>query len=418
VRVPVFDRPRLAAELVCLVPEQKETRRNQDICDELFVVIEGTGTLRSGSTVQELEPSDAVVVPPGVERTLINSGSTPLTVLVALSPKPSFANQSSPRRPVTRREADEEAVEEEPTEQAGFDESRSGPSIGRPKRAVSPQTNEDRPRGPARGGFGAMRRDTFNNHPSRRDDDAPQQGDDAPERRPFNRDDRPRTPRPAYGARPTSGARPLRPRNNEGVDRPAFNRDDGPRPPRAPYGASRGRPFTPRDDGARPFNDRPRPSRPAFGGNRNGRPVGGRPYREGPADGTQTRRRPGTVAGSTAPTGRVRDPGPDAESRMRRPYGPPQGAARPAGNRAGPARPRRAPFNSSQGTPVGQRGRGPARDGAAPRASGTYSEHGAAGRRAAPRKQAGAGGATTRPTGRPAPGRSAPRTSKPRSPRA
>ena len=24
VRVPVFDRPRLAAELVCLVPEQKE----------------------------------------------------------------------------------------------------------------------------------------------------------------------------------------------------------------------------------------------------------------------------------------------------------------------------------------------------------------------------------------------------------
>ena len=96
VRVPVFDRPRLAAELVCLVPEQKETRRNQEICDELYVVIEGTGSLRSGSTVQELEPSDAVVVPPGVERTLVNTGSTPLTVLVALSPKPSFANQSSP----------------------------------------------------------------------------------------------------------------------------------------------------------------------------------------------------------------------------------------------------------------------------------------------------------------------------------
>src|SRR6185436_15999753 len=161
VRVPVFDRPRLAAELVCLVPEQKETRRNQEICDELYVVIEGTGSLRSGSTVQELEPSDAVVVPPGVERTLSNTGSTPLTVLVALSPKPSFANQSSPRRPVTRRDVEAEASveDEEASEQAGFDESRSGPSIGRPKRAVAPQMNDDRARPPARGGFGAMRRD-------------------------------------------------------------------------------------------------------------------------------------------------------------------------------------------------------------------------------------------------------------------
>jgi len=96
VRVPVFDRPRLAAELVCLVPEQKETRRNQEICDELFVVIEGTGTLRSGSTVQELEPSDAVVVPPGVERTLINSGSTPLTVLVAFRPSPRSPTRAHP----------------------------------------------------------------------------------------------------------------------------------------------------------------------------------------------------------------------------------------------------------------------------------------------------------------------------------
>src|SRR3954447_3328888 len=208
VRVPVFDRPRLAAELVCLVPEQKETRRNQEICDELYVVIEGSGTLRSGSTVQDLEASDAVVVPPGVERTLVNTGTTPLTVLVALSPKPSFANQSSPRRPTTRRELEgEAAVEEEATEQAGFDESRSGPSIGRPRRAVAPRMPDDRARGPARGGFGAMRRDTFDNRPSSRDDDAPQQSSDAPEGRPFNREDRPRGPRPAYGA--PRGARPF-----------------------------------------------------------------------------------------------------------------------------------------------------------------------------------------------------------------
>ena len=174
VRVPVFDRPRLAAELVCLVPEQKETRRNQEICDELYVVIEGSGTLRSGSTVQDLEASDAVVVPPGVERTLTNTGTTPLTVLVALSPKPSFANQSSPRRNAPRREAEagEEAAEAEATEQAGFDESRSGPSIGRPKRVEAPAMSDDR-RGAPRGGFGPMRRDTFNNHPSRRDDDRP-----------------------------------------------------------------------------------------------------------------------------------------------------------------------------------------------------------------------------------------------------
>src|SRR4051812_3274074 len=190
VRVPVFDRPRLAAELVCLVPEQKETRRNQEICDELFVVIEGTGTLRSGSTVQDLEASDAVVVPPGVERTLTNTGATPLTVLVALSPKPAFANQSSPRRNLPRREseADAEAAEAEATEQAGFDESRSGPSIGRPKRAEAPAMSDERRGGP-RGGSGPMRRDTFNNHPSRRDDDRPADRDAAPpqDRPQFNR---------------------------------------------------------------------------------------------------------------------------------------------------------------------------------------------------------------------------------------
>jgi quercetin dioxygenase-like cupin family protein len=385
VRVPVFDRPRLAAELVCLVPEQKETRRNQEICDELYVVIEGSGTLRSGSTLQELEASDAVVVPPGVERTLTNTGATPLTVLVALSPKPSFANQSSPRRNAPRREADTEddAAEDGETERAGFDESRSGPSIGRPRRALAPRASEDRPRPPARGGFGPMRRDTFNNFPSRREDDAPAPGP---------RDDRPRSPRPAYGA-PRGGTRPYRPRT------------DG-----APAGES-----------ARPYNrdDRPRPSRPAYGGSRNGRPAGGRPYRE-PSASDRPRRMPGSVAGSTAPQDRVRDTGPDAESRQRRaPTGPRAGAPRPAGNRSGPARPRRAPFNSSEGAPVGQRGRTPARGaGGPPRSSGMYSEHGAAGRKAAPRAARAEAGATKRPSARPAPNRSAPRTSKPRSPRA
>src|SRR6185436_19976801 len=242
VRVPVFDRPRLAAELVCLVPEQKETRRNQEICDELYVVIEGAGTLRSGSTVQDLEASDAVVVPPGVERTLTNTGATPLTVLVALSPKPSFANQSSPRRNAPRREAEagEDAAEDDATEQAGFDESRSGPSIGRPKRVEAPTMSDDR-RAAARGGSGPMRRDTFNNHPSRRDDDRPADRASATsqDRPQFNRDDRPRSPRPAYGA--PRGARPFRPRAEGAGDspRPAFNRDSRPSGPRPAYGASR-----------------------------------------------------------------------------------------------------------------------------------------------------------------------------------
>ena len=401
--------------------------------------------------VQELEPSDAVVVPPGVERTLNNTGSTPLTVLVALSPKPSFANQSSPRRNAPRRElevqGEEEAVEENETEQAGFDESRSGPSIGRPKRAVEPIMNDDRARGPARGGFGALRRDTFNNHPSRRDDDVPQDSiaapegrpfnrDDRPARPPFNRDDRPRGPRPAYGAprgqrpfrprpqgagerpaynrddrpafnrddrparppfnrderparppfnrddrpsgpRPATvpGCRPFRPRNNEGVDRPAFNRDDrparppfnndGPRPPRAPYGASRNaRPFTPRGEGSGEVAEAVQPRRPpASAATRLWRQPQRTPRRRAtlprrPGRWHATRRRPGTVAGSTAPTGRVRDPGPDAESRLRR-LGPPRGDARPAGNRAGPARPRRGRLTAAKGPPVGQRGRGP-----------------------------------------------------------
>ena len=55
----------------------------------------------------------------------------------------------------------------------------------------------------------------------------------------FNHDDRPRGPRPAYGA--PRGARPFRPRTEGASDspRPAFNRDDRPRAPRPAYGASR-----------------------------------------------------------------------------------------------------------------------------------------------------------------------------------
>src|SRR6185436_10585490 len=104
------------------------------------------------------------------------------------------------------------------------------------------------------------------------------------------------------------------------------------------------------------------------------------PYRDTSPD-ARPKRMPGSVAGPTAPQGRVRDNGPDAESRFRRPAGPPRGDARPSGGRSGPARPRRAPFNSKEGSvPVGQRGRGPATGG-----GGTYSQHGAAGRKAAPR---------------------------------
>jgi hypothetical protein len=290
-----------------------------------------------------------------VERTLTNTGNTPLTVLVALSPKPSFANQSSPRRNAPRRqiEADEAEIEVEGrTEQAGFDESRSGPTIGRARRPA-PRVDDDRPRGRAPGGFGPMRRDTFDNRRA------------GP--RPF---DNTRGRLRSFGnstGRDLSGASP----NGE-----------------ATGGERRGR-FSVEPGAA------PRGRGPSYGGSRNGRPAGGRPYRD-TAEAAPRKRMPGSVAGSTAPSGRVRDAGPDSRPASR-------AAGRPAGGRSGPARPRRA---------AGPEG------GSGARATGAYSERGAAGRRNAPRKARADGDATRRQNARPAPGRNAPRTSRPRSPRA
>jgi quercetin dioxygenase-like cupin family protein len=103
VRVSLIDRPQLVCELLCLTPGQTESRRTQDTCDELYVVIEGHATLRSGPMTYEMEALDAMVVPPGIDRALGNDDVEPLTVLAILTPKPTFVPMQQARGPFPQR---------------------------------------------------------------------------------------------------------------------------------------------------------------------------------------------------------------------------------------------------------------------------------------------------------------------------
>jgi mannose-6-phosphate isomerase-like protein (cupin superfamily) len=86
--VTLFDRPRLVCDLLCLEGGQTETRRGFDSSDMLFVVIEGAARIRTGAQSEELQEMDAVLIPPGVDTTVENTGDGQLVVLVTVTPKP------------------------------------------------------------------------------------------------------------------------------------------------------------------------------------------------------------------------------------------------------------------------------------------------------------------------------------------
>jgi quercetin dioxygenase-like cupin family protein len=101
VRVTLFDRPRLVCDLICLEAGQTEKRRGLDTSDSLYVVIEGNARLRFGPQLEDLEPEDTALVPPGVDHTIQNTGEGRASILALVTPKPTRAGEV--RMPVERR---------------------------------------------------------------------------------------------------------------------------------------------------------------------------------------------------------------------------------------------------------------------------------------------------------------------------
>src|SRR5690606_4576866 len=112
IHVNLFDRPRIVVDLLCLEPEQEESRRGFDRSDSLLVMIEGEARLRAGPQIESLQAMDAALVPPGQEYRLTNTGPGQVTAVVILTPKPTRADEvripgddRRPYRPAQRREA-------------------------------------------------------------------------------------------------------------------------------------------------------------------------------------------------------------------------------------------------------------------------------------------------------------------------
>jgi superfamily II DNA/RNA helicase len=123
-------------------------------------------------------------------------------------------------------------------------------------------SHEDRPRGNR-----SFERPGYGGRSGAPRTDRPAYAADRPS---YNRDDRPRSDRPAYGDRPAHGDRPAYGDRNR-TDRPAYgDRSGAPRTDRPAYGDRSGAPRT----------DRPRSDRPAYG-DRSGAPRSPRPATTG-----------------------------------------------------------------------------------------------------------------------------------------
>ena len=214
--VNLFDRPRLVVDLLCLEPEQEESRRAFDRSDTLLLITEGEARMRVGHQVEALQPMDAVLVAPGLEYVITNTGASQLTAVVILTPKPTRADEvrvPGDTRPFRTVRPDREEDGERPRGERPRDE--------RPRRDDRPAFRPaDRGGAPSGGG-------------------RPFRAGPAPERRPYPRRDDANA-RPPYPRRDDANARPPYPRR-DGGGRPSFPRSnnggDRPRYPRREEGA-------------------------------------------------------------------------------------------------------------------------------------------------------------------------------------
>jgi quercetin dioxygenase-like cupin family protein len=82
---------RAQLDLYCVAPGQDQKPHTHGDQDKFYVVLEGRGRFRLGTTDQVLDAGDALVAPAGIEHGLVNDGDRPLLVLVVVTPPPPHA---------------------------------------------------------------------------------------------------------------------------------------------------------------------------------------------------------------------------------------------------------------------------------------------------------------------------------------
>ena len=84
-----------AVDLTCVVeifkPGGRTPPNTHQVAQELFFVLKGTGRAHCGGRTVELAPGDALLVPPGHEHVIENTGAGKLYTLTVMIPNEGFA---------------------------------------------------------------------------------------------------------------------------------------------------------------------------------------------------------------------------------------------------------------------------------------------------------------------------------------
>jgi len=78
----------LLAGLNCFEPGQEHEPHAHEGQDKLYLVLEGSGSIRIGDLVENMESGDAAFAPSGVIHSIHNPGPDRLVVMTVLAPPP------------------------------------------------------------------------------------------------------------------------------------------------------------------------------------------------------------------------------------------------------------------------------------------------------------------------------------------
>ncbi len=90
-KVLLASTPRVLVDLYCLAPGQTQKPHAHADQDKLYVVLEGHGRIHLDGIEEAVAPGEAVVAKAGAVHGVVNSGATPLIVLVVVTPPPPHA---------------------------------------------------------------------------------------------------------------------------------------------------------------------------------------------------------------------------------------------------------------------------------------------------------------------------------------
>ncbi|MBW8885494.1 MAG: cupin domain-containing protein [Planctomycetia bacterium] len=67
-------------------PGQRTTPHYHPLTEEIYYLLEGTGRMRIGDEVLDVQPGDAIAIPPGAVHTIENTGTATLKFLCCCAP--------------------------------------------------------------------------------------------------------------------------------------------------------------------------------------------------------------------------------------------------------------------------------------------------------------------------------------------